>query len=491
MTFTSIAFAVFFLLMIVGCWLCPPRFRWALLLLGSCYFYAAFVPMYIFVLFFLILADFILAQRIECSQGHRRRVYFILSIVANVGVLFVFKYFNFFNANIFALATLLHWHYSIGALRLLLPLGLSFHTFQSISYVIEVYRGKYLAERHLGVYALYVMFFPQLIAGPIERPAHLLPQLRIITMGGGAQILSGLRLMAWGFFKKLVIADRLARVVDHVYGQVPHMPGPSIAVAFVFFAFQLYADFSGYSDIARGSARVFGIELVRNFEQPYFSRSIAEFWRRWHMSLSSWFREYLYFPLAFAGRGNAFVRVYASVFVTFLLMGFWHGAAWTFILMGAFFGSCIVLGLLTKSLRQKVVLMLGLGRVPHVHSFMQGIMTFVLVCVGWVFFRAPNVHTALLFLSRLWVGWDLSPAQFFERYYLHPLITLGISRSELLLSVGSIVLLLSLEYVQTLRLDVMLQGRSVFVRSFAYSSLVLAIVLFGMFSVNPFIYFQF
>ena len=255
MTFVSLAFLVFFIGITVAYYLCPPRFRWALLLAGSCYFYAVFVPKYIFVLFFIILVDFILARWMEQTEGAAKRSLFVAGVVVTVGVLFVFKYFNFFNENIAALAQALQWNYSIGALSFLLPLGLSFHTFQSVSYLIEVYRGNYPAERHLGIYALYVMFFPQLVAGPIERPAHLLPQFKKTVSFDTGNVLSGLRLMLWGFFKKIVIADRLALSVNYVYANIAAVPGPSILFAMFAFGFQLYADFSGYTDIARGRAR--------------------------------------------------------------------------------------------------------------------------------------------------------------------------------------------------------------------------------------------
>src|ERR1700690_301460 len=227
MTFDSIEFVVFLVSIFVCYYVCPARFRWALLLLGSCYFYVVYVPQYILVLFALILIDYVLAQRIEKASGHTRRLFFLCSIISNIGILFIFKYFNFFNQNVADLAHLVHWNYSPLALRLLLPLGLSFHTFQSLSYVIEVYRGKYPAERHLGVYALYVMFFPQLVAGPIERPAQLLPQLHAVHAFDYDGVVAGLRIMLWGFFKKIVNANRLALLVDFVYA---HLEGASAPV---------------------------------------------------------------------------------------------------------------------------------------------------------------------------------------------------------------------------------------------------------------------
>ena len=492
MTFISIAFLVFFVCIVVGYYLCPPRFRWALLLLGSCYFYMVFVPQYILVLFFIIIVDFICALQMERTEGSARRRFFFIGLIANIGVLFVFKYFNFFNDNIALIAQALHWHYSIGMLQLLLPLGLSFHAFQSISYLIEVYRGKYPAEKHFGIYALYVMFFPQLVAGPIERPAHLLLQFKKVVIFKKGNIFSGIRRIAWGFFKKIVIADRLALSVNYVYANILNVPGPSILFAMFAFAFQLYADFSGYTDIARGSSRVLGIELVRNFNQPYFSRSVEEFWRRWHMSLSSWFRDYFYFPMAYSAKQITIYWLYVCIVTTFVVIGFWHGAAWTYIIMGLLFGCFIVIGRLTKSLRQTVAIRIGLTRLPRLRAAVQVIITFALVNIGWTFFRAPDLTTAVTFLKELFVGWHISFSQFIEEYLIHPFMMLGIKNVDLMLSLIFIFILLLVENMERQdRLNSFLNTQTLFMRTVLYCSLFLTILLLGIFTTNTFIYFQF
>lgn len=491
MTFTSLIFPLFFLLVTAVYYICPPRLRWAPLLLASCYFYMAFVPKYILILFALILIDFVFAQQIEKTADRRRKKkFFIGSIIASAGMLFVFKYFNFFNENIALLAHVLHWNYSIGSLKLILPLGLSFHIFQSLSYVIEVYRGKQTAERHLGRYALYVLFFPQLIAGPIERPQQLLPQLRKTVSFDLTNIFYGLRLMAWGFFKKLVIADRLAVSVDYVYGNISGVPSLSILLVMIFFAFQLYADFSGYTDIARGSARVLGIDLMRNFDRPYFSGSIAEFWRRWHISLSSWFRDYFFFPLAKVGGSRLWL--YGCVLFTFLVTGLWHGAGWTFVIMGAIHGSAIVIGMASKAWRGVIVKHIGLVRIPRLHRTLQIIFTFALVSFSWIFFRSPNLEVAFAFIGRLFSGWDMSTSALIEGYYRDPYLTLGLSQSELVLSFGGILFLLGIEYLEgKIRLIALLDRQPLFVRSFLYSGMLMAIFVFGIFVSKQFIYFQF
>jgi alginate O-acetyltransferase complex protein AlgI len=493
MTFTSLAFVAFFILVSAAFYVLPRKARWPLLLISSSYFYMAFVPKYILILFALIAIDYCMARMIENSEGHLRRVYLAVSICATVGILFVFKYFNFFNANFTLLAHVLHWNYSISSLRLILPLGLSFHTFQSLSYVIEVFRGAYPSERNLGVYALYVLFFPQLIAGPIERPQHLLSQLQRLeeVVFDMSAIWSGLRIMAWGFFKKLVIADRLAASVDYIYAHSETATGLSILAAIVFFAFQLYADFSGYSDIARGAAKVLGIDLVRNFDRPYFSTSIAEFWRRWHMSLSNWFRDYFYYPLA-RTRAHA-TRLWLSICIitTFAVTGLWHGAGWTYISMGLLFGIYIALGAATKSWRERYTKMAGLTARPGIHRTLQQMQTFALVSCTWVFFRSPDMHTAFMLFRDLLTRWNISPVTVVHDYFLAPYSTLGFGRSELLLSGLGIFTLLLYEYWKGKAGHEIFIRLPLAVRSFTYSALIFSIVILGVFTTKQFIYFQF
>ena len=491
MTFTSLSFVSFFVLITVIYYICPKKHRWAILLIGSSYFYMAFVPKYIFILFALVLIDFILAKNIEKSVGKRRKLFFIGSIISNIGILFVFKYFNFFSENISAIDKLIHWNYSVGFLKILLPLGLSFHTFQSLSYVIEVYRGKYKAEGHLGIYALYVFFFPQLVAGPIERPEHLLPQLKKEIYFDWSNILSGLRLMAWGFFKKLVVADRLAISVTYIYAHILSVPGLSILITMIFFAIQLYADFSGYSDIARGSAKVLGIDVVRNFAEPYFSTSIAEFWRRWHISLSSWFRDYFYFPLAYSRKKVTRLWLYVCVVLTFLVTGLWHGAGWTFMVMGALYGIYIVFGLITKSWREALIKWVRLDHIPHLHKTLQIIFTFILVSFSWIFFRSPNMQTALTFIRQLFVGWNMSVPQLIQGYILEPFQNLGFGQNEFIISLIGILVIIIVEHIQNKKLWGFFDSKTLLVRSFVYSILIMSIFIFAVSTNQQFIYFQF
>ncbi|GAB2865688.1 MBOAT family O-acyltransferase [Hymenobacter ruber] len=462
----------------------PHRFRWLLLLGASCGFYMAFVPAYILILLFTIVIDYWAGLLIEAARGSRRRFYLALSLVANLGVLGVFKYYNFFIGNVGAL---LHWSGSTAALPLLhlvLPIGLSFHTFQAMSYTIEVYRGRQKAERHFGLYALYVLFYPQLVAGPIERPQNMLPQFRQKQYFDYDRVVSGLRLMAWGLFKKVVIADRLARLVNEVYDAPTHYRGLPLLVATVFFSVQIYCDFSGYSDIARGSARVMGFELMRNFDRPYFARSLPEFWRRWHISLSTWFRDYLYIPLG--GRRVALPRASFNLFFVFLVSGLWHGANWTFLIWGALHGTYLVVGMLTRTSRRRLV-----ERLPLLGSPVLNVaLTYVLVAFAWIFFRANSVPDALYVVRHLF---DTSTA-LREGTLSHGLAAVKVfyQRYEWLALAGA---LLGLGLVETAQARVAVGGwvarQPTPVRWALYYGIVLCIALLSPMERVQFIYFQF
>lgn len=487
MVFNSLAFIIFFLLVVPAYFICPARYRTWLLLIASCYFYMTLVPQYILVLAALVLVNFLVAKKLELTTEKKRRWYFLIGLSSNLAILFFFKYFNFFNQNIALLAQFLHWHYSLKILRVILPLGLSFHTFQCLSYLIEVYRGKFAAEKKFSVFTLYVMFFPQLVAGPIERPEHLLPQLHQEHNFDRSRFISGLQLMAWGFFKKIVVADRLALIVDFIYSQLTNSPGPAVALAIIFFTFQLYADFSGYCDIAVGAARLFGYDLVKNFNLPFTAVSIADFWRRWHISLSSWLHDYVFLPLAFSVKKNSRTWLYACALITFLASGLWHGAGWTFVVMGAWFGLLIVAELVTKNWRAKFSQAIDSAHWPRLQNLWHMIFTFSLVGVGWVFFRAPNMITAILLLKRLFLNWRPATFWSFSSFELF-----GVNRSSLILGVGSIIFMLGIEWWNNkYAFNAWLNKRPPIVRSVIYCGLVLTILSLGTFTNKQFIYFQF
>ncbi len=414
MQFNSIDFLLFFPIVVGLYYGIPHRYRWFLLALASCVFYMAFVPEYIFILLATIVIDYFMGIAIERSE-HGKRKYLLLSIAASVLVLFFFKYFNFINSNIAVLAKAIHWKYPIQALGVIVPLGLSFQRFQSLSYVIEVYRGRQKAERHFGIYALYVMFFPQLAAGPIERPYNMLPQYHAEHPFDYSDVTNGLKLMAWGMFKKLVIADRLALIVNQVYNNPGNYEGLPLIIASIMFAFQIYCDFSGYSDIAIGASQVLGLRIMDNFNAPYSATSISDFWKRWHISLSTWLRDYIFLPITYAvsrrlpeeriaGIRTDVASYTIATIITMLLAGLWHGANWTFVVWGGLFGAYLSFSVWTRNLRKNLLRLTGITRVPYLRSGLGTVLTFALVCFAWVFFRANSLSDALYVHTHIWKG---------------------------------------------------------------------------------------
>jgi alginate O-acetyltransferase complex protein AlgI len=498
MLFNSIDFLIFFPVVTALYFLLPHRLRWILLLTASCAFYMFFIPIYILILLVTITIDYFAGILIERSDGKSKKLFLATSIISLCAFLFSFKYFDFFNANVAAIAQFLDLRYPISPLKIILPIGLSFHTFQSLSYVIEVYRGNQRAERNFGVYALYVMFYPQLVAGPIERPQNLLHQFYEKHRFEPARVVEGLKLMFWGMFKKVVIADRLAVLVNQVYGHPRDYTGLWLILATIFFAFQIYCDFSGYSDIAIGAARVMGFGLMQNFNRPYFASSIAEFWRRWHISLSTWFRDYLYIPLGGNRVGRA--RCYLNIFITFLVSGLWHGANWTYVVWGALNGAYLIAGLNYRRLA-------GQSRSPQsiLGKLAKVLGTFALTCFGWIFFRAQNIGDSIHIVRNLGhdFGGQLSyvagvlgqtashRATFYQLlvYNGKPLIQLN----ELLMCLALIGLLLLAQILHGRgSLMVAFSRQPIWVRWPAYYASILTLGFLGAFhNSREFIYFQF
>ena len=398
MPFNSFQFLLFLPLVLAAYLGLPHRYRWALLLIASYGFYAAWSPSFLIWIALSTLTGYVLARLIAQTSHQRwRKGLLVSSIVANLSLLFAFKYLNF-ASDIWR--ALFDQAPAFGApvLNLLLPVGISFYTFQAIGYTIDVYRARIAPEKHLGIFALYVSFFPKLVAGPIERAEHLLPQFRRKHTFEASRVFSGLRLVLWGMFKKVVIADRLVVYVNAVYTHPLDYAGWTIVAATLFCAVQIYSDFSGYSDIAIGVARMFGFELIENFRQPYCASSVSEFWRRWHISLSSWFRDYLYIPLG--GNHVPRWRWYLNLFVVFLVSGLWHGANWTFVLWGALHGVYIVLEVWSKKARDWVAQALHLEYVV-VRTILGTATTFILISFAWIFFQSRSVSYALLLIRNL------------------------------------------------------------------------------------------
>jgi len=507
MVFTSLPFYIFFPIVTLGYFLLPHRFRWMWLLAASAYFYMAFIPIYILVIGSTIIADYLAGNAIESSEGKRRRLIFILGLIVNLGMLGFFKYYNFFNGNLASLANWLGWNYPLPALSLALPIGLSFHTFKSISYLIEIHQGTQKAERHFGILALYVMFYPPLVSGPIDRPGQLLPQLHAEHKFNHNDLAEGLRLMMWGFFKKLVIADRLAQFVNPVYENPAGYSGPLLVLTAAAFAYLIYSDFSGYSDIAIGAARVLGIRLMTNFDRPFSARTLAEFWQRWHISLSTWLRDYIFFPLRRAllrrkQRLPKWLNEAIPTLVTMLASGLWHGAAWTFVLWGGLHGIYMTLEQWTSSLRARLDATFWPGRFVSVRSALQTLTVFVFFAFSLIFFRAPGLSAALNVISRFPQGWDFSHLNLWlEQIRVtlglnYPIANVFPSISGLAVLTITLLQIIFLEVVQYLQIDPvsfdnLLANRPTIIRWTIYYLFAFNIILFGSFLPSAFIYFQF
>ena len=371
-----------------------------LLLIASYFFYAYWNIWFLALLIFSTSIDYFSGLKIENSANQSKKIWFWLSICINLGLLGFFKYFNFISTNINELFGNFGWTYQPMLLLITLPIGISFYTFHGLSYVIDIYNNKIKAEKNILNYSLFVCFFPLLVAGPIERAQHLIPQLVRRKVFNRAQTINGLQQMLWGFFKKIVIADNCAVFVNQIFSDYENLNSSSLFIGAIFFSFQIYGDFSGYTDIALGAARLFGIELFNNFSYPYFSKSINEFWKRWHISLTSWFRDYIYIPMG-GNRVNP-IRKIINTIVVFLISGFWHGANWTYISWG-FLNSIFIL---PKTLSQKKQSIDSNKMAGKVVGAIQMLLTFLTVSILWVFFRSKTVYDALKYLQNLAYKWN-------------------------------------------------------------------------------------
>jgi len=436
----------------------------------------AFVPIYILILGFTIVIDYFAGRYIENADGKRRKLFLIFSLVANIGVLAIFKYYNFLNHNFSFLMHGFGLSNPIPYLSILLPIGLSFHTFQAMSYNIEVYRGRQKAEKHFGIYSLYVMFYPQLVAGPIERPQNLLHQFREKYDFEYERVVDGLKLMLWGLFKKLVIADRLAIYINVVYNNAAEHNGKTLILATIFFAFQIYCDFSGYSDIAIGAAKVMGFKLMTNFNRPFLARNISEFWKRWHISLATWFKDYLYISLG--GNRVSIPRLYFNLFLVFLISGLWHGANWTYIIWGALNGFYLIFAIISQRIRNKINRLTGIEKLPRLNHLLQILVTFTLSCFAFIFFRANDVNDAFIIIKKI--------STFGGSIYVENI-------SIMIYSFLGIFILLFVEFKMEFYKGEFsfFTNNSWVVRNLSYALIIILIMLFGVFDGGQFIYFQF
>jgi alginate O-acetyltransferase complex protein AlgI len=396
MIFNSLEYISFLIVVSLLYFLIPYRRRWVLLLVASYFFYASWNASYLVLILLSTGIDYLIGLNMRTDDTPRRRKLLVVtSLFANLGLLFTFKYWNFFSENLAQLAEALGSTWEVPELSILLPVGISFYTFQTLSYTLDLYRGVIQPERHLGRFAVYVAFFPQLVAGPIERAKHLLPQFEVAKRFDYSNFVEGVQLITIGLAKKVVIADRLAIYVDAVYSNVAVHSGWSYLLATYAFAFQIYCDFSGYSDIAIGSAKILGFDLMKNFNRPYFATSITDFWRRWHISLSTWLRDYLYISLGGNRRGPR--RTHANLLITMILGGLWHGASWNFVIWGTLHGLLLVASKTTMNARDTFYARLGMPDV--VRDTIRRIITFHLVCLIWVFFRAESLPDSLTIIQ--------------------------------------------------------------------------------------------
>jgi alginate O-acetyltransferase complex protein AlgI len=460
MLFNSLQFILFFFAFFFILFSIPAGARKIWLLIASCYFYIVFKPVYLLILISVILIDFFTGIKIENSK-RRKKTWLVISLASNLGILVFFKYFNFINENITFICDYFSAENNIPFMKIILPIGLSFHTFQAMSYTIEVYRGKQRAEKNILHYGLYVLYFPQLVAGPIERPQHLLPQFKLPIRFNYSNTVSGLFRISCGFFKKVVIADRLALFVDPVYSDLSGSNGLSVFLATLFFTFEIYCDFSGYTDIAIGTSQIMGIKLMENFKNPYTSTSMKEFWTRWHISLSSWFRDYVYIPLG--GNQKTVFRWIVNLLVVFFLSGLWHGARWNYVVWGILHGSLLIIeNLVLKKIRFAVP------------SIIKGILVFSCVYIAWIFFRVHQVNDGFIAIDQLLhlSVYDPLPAVF--------------NSGELIFSFLLIALLLISETfikISFSRNQALVFGATLVLFLLSY--------LFGEFNYKEFIYFQF
>lgn len=487
MLFNSPEFMIFFPIIFILMLLIKGRLRWGLLLVASYYFYMSWRIDYIVLILISTVIDYIVTWLMDKTDNQRSRTfYLIISLIVNLGLLFWFKYLAFFAASTNQALMFIGVDGRLNVPALLLPVGISFYTFQTLSYTVDVYQRKIKREPNLIIFALFVSYFPQLVAGPIERSKDLLPQLRALqhkSLLHAPDIAIGLRLMAWGMFKKIVVADRLALYVNPIYSDPDSFRGAAIILATIFFAFQIYCDFSGYSDIAIGAARILGVKLSQNFNAPYFARSIADFWQRWHITLSTWFRDYLYIPLG--GNRVSEWRWQLNIIIVFAVSGLWHGASWTFIVWGLIHG---IMYLINHYL---VITLPSFDDSPAIFKRMihiiQMTIIFVIVCIAWMFFRAANLTDVITLMTNAIdfsnTGWQ----------YPWQAINVASSKLNIILCLAGMMIVIAVDALQEwIPSKWVMNAHIAPIRYIAYGFLLFAIAFFGLVGgEQQFVYFQF
>ncbi len=490
---------IFFAVVLAAYFSMPFRFRKVFLLLAGYFFYMCFKPENVIILVVSTLLDYYLGRRIGASVAGARKRWLILGVVHNIGMLLALKYLVFFSEITTALLKPLPVLSDVNAVAFLAPVGISYYTFKKISYLIDVYRETRQPEKRVCEFALYVSFFPEIMAGPIDRSTTLIPQLDREARFDYQRVKEGLILILMGFLKKVVIADRLAAFVSKVYNNPTEFAGPSLLAATVYFSIQIYCDFSGYTDIALGIGKLLGVELGENFDRPYFARSIGDFWKRWHMTLSSWLMDYLFLPIAYSVsrkiKSTHVLKIKAEtwaymigIMVTMLLCGLWHGASWTFVLWGTIHGLFLAISFGTKKLRKKINKTLGFKKNAWVPNLFRGLMTFGMVTWAWIFFRADSLADAHYIVTHLFSGWS-------KVLGLAPLLnalSFELLKKELAVAAISVLFLLLVHLWQgKATVQEWLGNQKWVVRWSIYLGLILWILTFGESSAENFIYFKF
>ena len=480
MLFNSISFAIFLPIVFALYWLLRKSFKLQniLLLIASYYFYGCWDWRFMFLLGFSTLLDYYSGIKIEeATSQNLKKIWLTISIGINLGFLGFFKYYNFFADSFAEMLNGFGLNVHPWTLQIILPVGISFYTFHGLSYIIDIYYNRIKAERNIVDYSVFVSFFPLLVAGPIERATHLLPQIKKKRVFDYSQAVDGMRQILWGLFKKMVIADNCAIYANEIFSNPESQSGSNLVLGAIFFTFQIYGDFSGYSDIALGVARLFGINLLKNFNYPYFSRDIAEFWRRWHISLSTWFRDYLYIPLG-GSKGGNWMRV-RNTFIIFIVSGFWHGANWTFIFWGFLNALFIMPSILLKTNRNNLEIVAQNRILPNFRELFNMILTFSLTVLAWIFFRANSVTHAFEYIGGI----------FSQSLFSFPTL-----RKSALATLILVAFLLVIEWIgrrNNYGIEKFLISKPRWVRWCFYAFVVMLIGLFLQTEESPFIYFQF
>lgn len=497
MLFNSISFLLFFPFVTLLYFLIPHRVRYIWLLIASYYFYMAWNPVYALLMltstFITYLSGLLIDRenKLEKENIKRKKLWVALSLILNLSILFFFKYFYFAVDNINVILSAIHVELIQPKFDIILPVGISFYTFQALSYTIDIYRKEVYAERNFLKYALFVSFFPQLVAGPIERSKNLLVQISEKHSFNYERMRDGLLLMLFGFFLKMVVADRAAILVNFVFDNYEAYAGIEIFIAAVAFAIQIYGDFAGYSAIAIGAAQVMGFRLMENFKRPYFANSISDFWNRWHISLSSWLRDYVFMPLAYKNGQTSTLRMHMSTMVTFFISGLWHGAAWTYVIWGTLHGLYIVIGKTVKPYRKKIEKKLKVNTKCFSYNLLNIIITFVIVVLTEMIFRAPDMYTVVEMYKQMFSVWN--PWIFFD----DSLYDMGLDRKDFWMLCFSIMILWVISYMQERRIKIRqeLAKQNIWFRWLIYIVAVVFIIVFGIYGEGydpvQFIYFQF